>query len=256
MTDGVRSPCRFSDPIIPLAIELFRSAGSALEAPGAMLDPYAGNGVGKAVGDALGAVWVGSEIEPEFARFDPEAAKQIVVMDSRDWPTLLAGFHVPHDDPGNVVPKIVEAGGFALYFTSPDYGNRMADQLIATKAEVAAGKVRRRSYASSLGRKCSPGSGAALQWGPKYRELHAAVQKATFAVMKPGAYGIVNVSDHYRTFALQGVPQWWMGLLERVGWTIVGTRTVETRRYKDGENSDLRAPAEILILIHKKKEQP
>lgn len=107
-------PAKFSAPILD-QIEL--ELRSRLLPPGALiLDPYAGVGGIHALRDRLEVETIGVEIEPEFAACSPWT----VQGDSRQLAQVLDA-----DTRSNV----------AAVVTSPDYGNRLADQYLGSDEE-------------------------------------------------------------------------------------------------------------------------
>jgi len=151
-----------------------------LPASGLVLDPFAGIGtIHRLGGDLFGRRTFGVELEPEWAACHPDT----IIADA----TAL-----PFDD-----------DIFDAVATSPAYGNRMADAFTARDTS------RRAFYARSLGRRLSPGSGAALQWGEAYRNLHTRAAAEMVRVVGPGGLVVLNVKDHVRRFELQPVCEWW-----------------------------------------------
>lgn len=123
-------PAKFSEPILAqIALEL----RSRLIQSGTILDVYAGVGGVHALRDALpGVDTLGVEIEPEFAACHPD--------------TLCGDSRLLRDVLGD------RAGTVTAVVTSPDYGNRLADQYLGSDNETC--------------RECK-GRG----WVPKDREL-------------------------------------------------------------------------------------
>jgi len=227
-TLAARSPAPFSTPILE------RLSAIVIDWEGPILDPYAGNCLIHTLG--RDDTWA-TEIEPEFCAVSPEPDRTFCA-DSRFVPVLIESGRIPR-------PKAI--------VTSPDYGNRMADQYLGTPAEVAAraetGRLpRRRSYAISLNRRVSEGSGAGHQFGPEYCRIHEAVMSSVTSVLEPGARLALNVSNHYRGGELVHVFPWWVTLIARLGWRVDAIVPVETRRFRDGENSDLRDESEYVII--------
>jgi hypothetical protein len=137
--------------------------------------------------------------------------------------------------------------------TSPDYGNRMADQYLGTPEERRLREEegvmpRRRSYAISLGRKLSVGSAAKYGFGPEYQDTHRRIFTAVTGVCNPGARLALNVSDHFAAYTRIYVTSWWVEMIASLGWYVERMIPVGTRRFRDGANSDLRVDAESIIL--------
>lgn len=159
-----------------------------LPADGLVLDPFAGVGTIHALGATLaGRRTVGVELEPEWAAAHPNT----LVGDATALPFA--------DDTFDAVA------------TSPAYGNRMADSFVARDSG------RRAFYSLALGRRLSPGSGTALQWGEAYRELHARATGEMVRVVKPGGLILVNIKDHRRNHEVVPVTDWWRETLQTAG---------------------------------------
>lgn len=107
----------------------------------------------------------------------------------------------------------------------------------------------RSTYATSLGRKVSDGSGAGLQWGAAYRAFHVEAWREAARVLKPGGVLMLNISDHVRNDTLQGVSIWHATVIARLGMTLVESVGIPTRRMKHGANRDLRPQAEWLLVF-------
>jgi hypothetical protein len=156
-----------------------------------VLDPFAGSNRIHELGETLFArTTVGVELEPEWA-----------------------GGH-PRTIHGDAAALPFPGASFDAVATSPSYGNRYADQSVRPEATTF-------SYAHALGRRCSPGSGAALQWGPAYRDLHRRCVVEMVRVVRPGALVLVNMKDHVRGGRRQHVVDWWVDVLQAEGLELV-----------------------------------
>lgn len=245
-------PAKFSPPILEqIALEL-----RARLINGTVLDPYGGVGGIHALRDALpGLDTVAVEIEPEFAACHPDT----LCGDSR----LL----------GEVLGD--RAGTITAVVTSPDYGNRLADQYLGSDNEKCrargcvdgkilsddgepwaecsgcggSGKARsqRMSYAIALGRKCDPRSGARYQFGKKYRDLHLGILGAVVDTVPAGTLLLYNVSSSIHQNSYRPVMEWWLTEIARRA-DIKALVPIETDRLKFGANYDARVPAEHLIV--------
>lgn len=221
-------PAPFSGPVMDVLKDVIA------EWPGPVLDPYAGIGRVHELGRE--DTW-GIEIEPEWARahsrtFDGDSSELEAVNE------VTTNLFIPR-------PRAI--------VTSPDYGNRMADQYLGTPTERAVraetGRLpRRRGYAISLGRRVSDGSGAGHHFGPKYRQIHLDVMTAVTKVCLPEAKLALNVSDSINAREVRGVFRWWLQMVAHLGWRIEDLIPVETRRFRDGSNSDLRVEQEWVIV--------
>lgn len=245
-----RFPAKYSEPILDqIALEL----RSRLICAGTILDPYGGVGGIHALRDTLPDLdTVAVEIEPEFAACHPDT----LCGDSR----LL----------GQVLGD--RAGTITAVVTSPDYGNRLADQYLGSeneKCRVCDGKggtykldepincpkcngtgkapSLRMGYAIALGRKCDPRSGARYQFGKKYRDLHLGILGAVVDTVPAGTLLIYNVSSSIADKGYRPVMEWWVTEIARRA-DIKALVPIETDRLKFGANYDARVPAEHLIV--------
>lgn len=251
-------PAKFSDPILDAVEGELRAH---LFGPDhVLLDPFAGVGRVHELADRLGCDSVGVELEAEWAA----THERTICGDSTILSALIGPYH----------------GHVDALVTSPAYGNRMADQYLGSddeKCRACKGtgkrdpedpergfcprcegsgkaKSKRMGYAVSLGRRCTPGSGAALAWGDKYRSLHARVWDECAKVLAPGGLWMVNVSSFLKTVdgdqVYQPVMEWH---LEQIALRarVVRVLAVQTRRMRYGENGEARVPVEHVIVARK-----
>lgn len=226
-TDLRPHPAPFSPEILATA------AGMLGPGPGLALDPMAGSGRGLDLLERAGFTPIGWEIEPEWAISDPR--------------TRIGDFRA----------NDLATGTVDAIFTSPSYGNRLADGYAGSPKDMehlaATGKIRRRTYRIALGRPLSPGSGAGLQWGPEYRDLHREIMQEMARVLCVGGNLVLNISDHIRDGEVQPVSGWWIEeLVDGLDMTIDRFVTVRTRRYRDGANRTVRVPFEHVIRFRKR----
>ena len=169
----------------------------------------------------------------------------------------------PHD--GSIwyaVRSVEPAGSSEVYdleveedhsFVANGISVHNSDQYLGTPEEqrvrAETGKLpRRRSYAISLGRRLSTGSGAALQWGKNYRDMHLNVM-LNWADWGVGG-AVINISDHFRDGVLQPVSSWWIEAMTHLaGFELIEARSIATRRFKDGANRDARAEHECVLVF-------
>lgn len=212
---GVSHPATFSAPLLPVFAEL-------LVGYRRVLDPFAGTGKIHLLGALVdGIETVGVEIEPEWAACHPKTSV------------------------GNALALEFKDASFDAICTSPTYGNRLADSHDAYDAES------RRSYTHDLGRKLAADNSGAMQWGNAYREFHAKAWAEAVRVLRPGGRFVVNVKDHVRAGVWQDVPAWHVRALEACGLAVSAIRPVEVSSLRVGDNSDLRATAELVIALDK-----
>ena len=256
--DGIRRrfPAKFSPSIIETIVLELRSR---LITSGTVFDPYAGIGGIHQLRDHLpGIHTIGMEIEPEFAA----CSEGVYVGDSAQLAKVI-----PRDQLDDVVAVV----------TSPDYGNRLADQYLGSDEEkcrncasldTPAGMVKtsptefetcpkcngtqrakskRMGYAIAMGRKSSPGSGTRHQFGTKYRSLHLGVLGAVVEAVNPGTLLVYNVSSSLDVAGYRPVMEWWLTSIARCA-NIQALVPIETPRLGFGANHDRRAHAEHLIV--------
>lgn len=207
-------PAKFSTEILDVLRPLMERL------PGPILDPFAGTGRIHELGrtDTIGV-----EIEPEWA----EQHERTLCGDSRRLTTLFERYSI-----GSIV-------------TSPAYGNRMADSYDGRDGS------RRSTYRIALGRPLTDGNGAGLHFGDDYRELHRVVWREAFAVLRTGGELVVNVSDFIRNGDVVPVVEWHRETILAIGFELVETMTIPTRRMGHGANRELRVPGERLLRFRK-----
>lgn len=203
----------------------------------------------------------------------------------------------------------IAARSIDLIVTSPCYGNRMADTydgsgdrctacrgtgaLSAEEYVETAGArgaaceacggsgfavSKRYTYTIAHGSKLHPDNAAAgMHWGTgkrgdRYRELHRAVWRECYRVLRPGDLGpegdgprergglfVLNVSNFYRGVGpkharrqeLQLVTEWHLEAMLRLGLVLQEVRRVETPRMGNGANRDARAEAESILVFRR-----
>lgn len=239
----VRHPAKFSEPVLDAIVDLltpvtvahldkFGGAGETGR-PFMILDPFGGVGKvfeleGRLVGDV--ECWM-MELEPEWA-------DQAVSTYSTD--RVLCG-----DSIQGMAKLIAHEHRFDCVVTSPVYGNRMSDH------HEAKDQSRRHTYRHYLGRRLTDNNAGMLQWGPKYRDFHETAWELATALVRPGGYMVLNVSDHIRKNQVQRVTTWHVKTLLRLGWTMVWARKVKTQRQRQGSNGDVRVDGEMVYLLRR-----
>ncbi len=222
-----------------------------------VIDPFAGVGtIFDITADRPDIRTYAVELEPEWAN-----TSRVIQGDARHLDRLVAEGRIP-----SRVDAIV---------TSPCYGNRMADTYLGQNDTCTmcegAGHVdvvdesgmatlpcprcqstgrspsRRYTYATALGRAPSEGSAAAMQWGPRYRDFHAACI-ANWIRLSPRV-AIINISDHVRQFQEQGVHLWWVGAMCANGWRLQESIPVTTPRMGHGQNGWSRVSCEWVLTF-------
>lgn len=212
-TATVTHPARYTRTVLEVA------CGYLPPAPARVLDPFAGVGTIHELAE-LGYATAGVELEPEWA----SSHSRTVVGDA----TAL-----PFAD-----------GTFDAVLTSPAYGNRMADRYAGDPSGS-----RRITYRIALGRELSDGSGAALQWGDAYRDLHRRAWAEARRVLRPGGRLILNISDHVRAGRRMFVADWHVATLLELGFTLAAAATVDTPRMRFGANHGARVEGELVAAF-------
>jgi SAM-dependent methyltransferase len=132
----------------------------------------------------------------------------------------------------------------------------MADHHNARDIDPKTGKLSKRmTYRHKLGRDLSPNSGAALQWGRAYRDLHKRILAEMVRVTKPGGLIVVNVSDHIRGGERMHVADWWRQSMVDAGLRGEFIVDVPTQRMGFGANRSVRVECEH-IIVTRKPERP
>ena len=229
---NVKHPARFTDSILEAAFNMldFRFQGDTPT----LYDPFAGTGKGVEYFAERGwDVW-GTELEPEWAA----QSANVDCCDSLQW---MAQRALLMRSPlfGRPMP------GFDVVFTSPCYGNRLADHHEAKDAS------KRITYRHQLGRPLTEGSAAGMQWGDTYKRFHAQAWSLVYDVLKPGGYFLLNVSDHIRKGQRQEVVEWHVTTCLAVGFQLVEHAKVTTPRQRYGANGAMRVESESLVLLRK-----
>lgn len=138
---------------------------------------------------------------------------------------------------------------FDAIVTSPCYGNRMADTYDGRDGSS------RVTYRIALGRMPSADSGAVLQWGDRYRDLHERIFRAALPHLTERGIVVVNMSNHLRTLETGGpqiemhVVEWWFALLSGFGLRCLAVEPVATPRMGFGKNSEARAETEFILVF-------
>jgi hypothetical protein len=215
----VQHCAKYSDALLPVARHMLGCI-AGLPAGAFGVDQFAGTAKGvEYINRETAWVMQGIELEPEWAR--PE-------LHVRQGTALSLPFSDQTVD---------------FFFTSPTYGNRMAD--VDMRDSVAG------TYAKSLGRRSSEGSSNHLQWGDKYRQFHIDAWNEADRVLRPHGWFLLNIKDHYRNKQLQYVPEWHRGVFLGMGYTPVDQAFVDTPGNRHGANSELRVDGEWLYLFQK-----
>lgn len=214
-TTKVKHPAKFS----PMAVEL---AADYLKAYERVLDPFAGVGLVHSL--RLHGSWqtVGVEIEPEWA----EMHRKTIVGDAMRLPFARDSFDA--------------------VFTSPAYGNRLADHHDAQDGSP------RRSYTHDLGRTLHENNSGTLHWGDAYRLLHLRAWGEVWRVVRPGGGLVVNIKNHIRDGLEVPVVEWHLSVLLNLGWRLANIVPIEAKGMRFGQNYAARLDHEFLLVFNKR----
>lgn len=229
VVQGVRMKhcAKFTDALLPVALDLLDGVLAAdiwrdpvFKGPAPrVLDPFAGTGKGVEYLRSAGYDAVGVELEPEWAHLSPHVFR------------------------GSALTLPWRDGEFDVVFTSPTYGNRMADR---DQRESVSG-----TYMKSLGHEASTDSSCHLQWGPKYRAFHELAWAEADRVLRPGGYFLLNCKNHPRNKVEQKVTEWHTTTLILKGYEVVKHIHVPVTGNGFGANKDTALPYESLVLMQK-----
>lgn len=114
--------------------------------------------------------------------------------------------------------------------------------------EACDGSVRH-SYTHTLGRRLHPANSGQLQWGDAYRHFHDAAWSECLRVLRPGAFVIVNISNHIRKFEEQFVTEWHLQWFLAHGCSVVDMTRVRTKRHREGANYQARVDGENIFRL-------
>lgn len=217
----MRHPAQFSREILSLV-----ERQHLLPDAGIVLDPMAGVGNIHKLATATRKT-VGIELEEPWAAAHPD--------------TVV----------GNALRLPFGRASFDAVFTSPCYGNRLADHHRAQDGST------RRSYTHDLqhttgdpGRRLhADNSGTLRATRADYWAFHARAWAEVARVLRPGGRFVLNVSDHISGGRVVPVVERHTDLVLLSGFTLVKEFQVGTRRMRYGANNRLRVPTESVLIF-------
>lgn len=222
MTTTATHPAKFTDGILAEARKLLDDERVRLGRGVSALDPFAGTGRVHQLAQPDRVLTIAVEIEPEWADQHPDT----VCADALPW---LA------DRPAL----------FDVVFTSPCYGNRLADHHEARDAST------RHSYTHDLGRPLTPGSSGAMHYGPDYWAFHARAYRLIWDALKPGGLFLLNAKSFVRRRAVVDAVEWHRGAAYGVGFEQDGRdRLVRCPGLRYGANRE-RVEHEAILRLRK-----
>lgn len=149
----------------------------------------------------------------------------------------------PHNIVANTLALPFADNTFEGIISSPCYGSRLADAHDARDGSV------RHSYTHTLGRKLHADNSGQMQWGRGYRSFHQYAWLECLRVLQPGAFVIVNVSNHIRGGKEQFVTEWHLSWFLDHGCSVVDLARVVTKRLREGANYQARVDHENILHL-------
>ena len=213
-----KHPARYTDALLPVFAKHVRHLSPFHR----ILDPMAGTGkIFQLYKHGVEAGIHAVELEPEWAAWHPETR-------------IGSALELPYPD-----------RFFDAIIVSPPYGNRMADTYAGVQGE------HRNTYRFALGRTLTESSGAAIQWGRAYRELHYRAWQEATRVLASGGRFILNIKDHIRNGKRMRVTRFHELTLLRLGLQRIAHERVECPGQRHGANGNLRIGYESVLVFRK-----
>lgn len=139
----------------------------------------------------------------------------------------------------------IDTGAIAVAFTSPTYGNRMADHHTPSAADTST----RHGYAYYLGRQPSLGSSCNLAWGREYRAFHERWLREQLRVLAPGGLLVINIKNHVRNHKIAHVVEFFLNAAMMLGCSIEAVEAVGVPSLGHGSNREARVGTEKLLWL-------
>ncbi len=214
MDTDLKHPAKFTPEIIVAAAPFLQDYHR-------VLDPFAGVGRVHLLDYYGDFETVGVEIEPEWAEMHADT----VVGDALQLPFARHSFDA--------------------VFTSPTYGNRLADHHNAQDGSV------RRSYTHDLGRTLHQDNSGTLHWGDEYRQFHKLAWQEVGRVVRPGGRFVLNIKNHIRKGTEQKVVEWHFDCLIGLRWKYMYAKAIPAKGMRYGANHQARVDHEFLLVFDK-----
>lgn len=205
-----------------------------------------------------------SRFLPDVLAAHPEVPKPRVIIVSFAYGNRLADQYLGSDDEKcRGEGKFGCDAGWALNEDGTRFqvtvgGRGQGAQAFDQKCERCEGtgkaKSTRKGYAIALGRKLTPGSGAALAWGGPYRQIHTQLLDAMVKV--DAEWWMVNISSFLKTIPgvkkpqYQPVMEWYVEEITK-RMRLDGLKAIQTPRMGHGENQQSKVPVEHLIIARR-----
>lgn len=148
-------------------------------------------------------------------------------------------------DSAEIIPTL---GMFDAILTSPAYGNRMADDFVATST------TGRSTYRHKLGRPLSDGTTANLYFGRKnrkYEELHEKIWTLCVNALNKDGVFILNCKDFINNNVRHNVTDWHVNYLIGLGLTLIASEKVPSPGMRYGANHSSRIDYENVVCLKK-----
>ena len=158
-----------------------------------------------------------------------------------EWAAMHPNTHI-----GDATALTYPNGAFDAICTSPAWGNRLADKFIPSAGD----KSKRWTYRISLGRELTEGSGASMQWGQGYRDLHAKAWAEAWRTIRPSGRLMINIANHIRGGEEQRVTEWHLATCVGLGFQYVDMVDVHGPRMTFGRNGQKRCQ-EVFLIVDK-----
>lgn len=228
------NPAVYSDELIgPLADAL---TDHGFPPGGYLLDPFAGTGFKLAeIGMLAGAQGViGVEIEPGY-RQAGQSHPCVLIADSRDLSWTGGGFD------GAVTSCAYPSGVSDNFHSSPEDESKRHTYIHRLRGWLGSGYELQPGNAGGMNPRRSP---KALE---AFYDIHRAVWREVFRVLKPGAPFVVNTKDTLSIpFRMHTEEQ-----LIEAGFVMVDSTNVMTPGLNHGKNAELKVKGEDITIVRK-----
>lgn len=222
-----------------------------------VLDPFAGVGRIHELRDLVeDLTTLGIEIEPEWAALHPSTwvgnSLELPLSWTDRWDAVVTSVtygnrfsdHHKAKDPC----KLCAGRGWQLWALDETVEWRLC------KSCKGKGLSKRRSYTHSLGRDLHPDNSGQLPWGPGYWDFHKRAYAELWRVLRPATDDrppgrfILNVSDFYKDKARVRAVRWHLETCEDLGFELIGSTAVSTRRQRHGANRERVDYEQVLVF--------
>lgn len=232
----VKHGAKFSDQIVDCLYRRVAEECARLARPALIVDPFAGTGEKIAAHPGFRLLFErhrieGFELEPAFI--------------DASWVREGNALSLPYGD-----------GEVDVVFTSPAYGNRLADR------HAPKDQSTRHSYTFWLRHnrgvrlddtsvELHPDNGGGMRFGDAYQQLHGRVYVELGRVTGSGGLLLLNVSNFVRHHTQVDAVGWHRSAVEQAGFQVVCQVAVPTRRMRYGANRDLRVASEQVLVCRR-----